>query len=245
MIRLTGALALIGMLQLLVFGCQALKLRQTIHAMKEIAAGQTADMQESIAEAARAATAMQEVSKSLEINAREIVESVKTSKEIAARQRMFGEMQMLAYVSVLIGSGVFQERDKGLRFEANPQLRNTGNTPAHKVRYRVAADILPVQLPKDFKFPLPKDVAGGALLSPHQPAQASAVVKDFIPDEEVADIKNGTGKSLFVWGAITYEDAFKITRRVTFAQQITFRGLPGKEIISGYYLTITEPISVL
>ncbi len=234
---LTGSLAFVGALQLLVFGYQALKLRQTIQAMKDIAAGQSADMQNSIAEAARAASAMQEVSRSMDINAREIIKSVKISKEIADGQRLFGEMQMRAYVSVSIGGGIFQDRERGLRFEARPQLRNTGNTPAHKVRFRVASDILPVPLPKDFKFKLPPDFAGGALLAPQQPAQANAVVKEFAPDEDVANIKIGNGKSLFVWGYVIYEDAFKKNRRVTFAQQITFLGQPGSEIVSGFYLT--------
>src|SRR5262249_20928665 len=48
--------------------------------------------------------------------------------------------QLRAYLSVVIGTAVYQERDKNLRFEAKPTIVNTGQTPAYNVRYRIKAD---------------------------------------------------------------------------------------------------------
>jgi hypothetical protein len=39
-----------------------------------------------------------------------------TSREIADNQKRISELQLRAYLYVIIGSAVYQERDKGLRF---------------------------------------------------------------------------------------------------------------------------------
>jgi hypothetical protein len=57
MVKLTGVIGMIGLLQLWVFGRQARRLKETILKMEEIAKGQTDDMRASIGEATRAATA--------------------------------------------------------------------------------------------------------------------------------------------------------------------------------------------
>jgi len=49
MVRLTAAIAVIGLIQTIVFGIQAYMLRQTISKMDEIAQSQTQDVQASIA----------------------------------------------------------------------------------------------------------------------------------------------------------------------------------------------------
>jgi hypothetical protein len=75
LVKLTGALAIVGALQLLVFGYQAWKLRQTVQA----AAQQSEDMEKSIAESARSATAMEAVAQSIAISAKAAVESASRS----------------------------------------------------------------------------------------------------------------------------------------------------------------------
>ena len=57
MVKLTAILAAIGALQLVIFGLQARRLRQTIDTMKELGKQQSADMQASIAVAKEAADA--------------------------------------------------------------------------------------------------------------------------------------------------------------------------------------------
>lgn len=231
-IKLTGALALIGALQLLVFGYQALKLRQTVHSMN----AQSEDIKRYTAEAARSANAMEDVSASLRINADRITETVEMNRMIASRQNDFWTRQMRAYVSVLIGSGIYQETFKGLRFEVKPAVRNSGGTPAYDVRHRSRAAILPINLPQNFRFTLPKEWAGGGAVGPHSHVEISAIVPDLISDDEVTNVKTGNGKILYAWGTVSYKDLFKRTRRITFAQQIIWVGEPGKESIKGFYL---------
>jgi hypothetical protein len=224
--------ALIFLLQTGVFGRQAFRLRQTVKAMDS----QSEDMKRYIHEATRAADAMEKVSGSLKINADMIVETVFINKSIALRQREFGIIQMRAYVSVLIGGGSLQNRSTRWKFEARPTLKNTGNSPAYKVRYKIAAAVLPYPWPSDFKFKLPKSWGGGSLIAPHTPVHATAVVEDFIDDETAERVRGGGGPFLYVWGMVSYKDLFNITRRVTFAQRIFFPGEKGNETVKGYYL---------
>ncbi len=61
----------------------------------------------------------------------------------------------------------------------------------------------------------------------------AATVKDFVPDREVASIKEGAGKVLCVWGRLTYEDIFGQHHFTNFAQSITW--YPNGEVF-GYYI---------
>jgi hypothetical protein len=149
LVLFTGVLALIGALQLFVFGYQAYKLKQTV----EAALGQSEDMKHSIAEAARAANAMENVATHVELSAKTALDSVTIFKERMAQQ-------MRAYITVLVGQAFYQERAKNIRFEARPAVVNSGLTPAHKVRFAAKADILPVPIPADFAYPIPKEPVG-------------------------------------------------------------------------------------
>ena len=115
---------------------------------------QSSEMQASIAEAGRAATAMELLVKSS-------AESVATLKDVTARQ-------MRAYLVVDINSGLYQERDKNIKFEVKPSLKNAGQTPAHKLTYWATAKIMPFPLPEGFDFPTPKNAALRPMfLGPH------------------------------------------------------------------------------
>jgi hypothetical protein len=129
-------LAGIGVLQLIVFGAQALMLKKTVDA----SADQSTAMSRHIDEAARSATAMEAIANKIEDG---------------------NQMIMRAYVTVTIGNVVFQERNRvgqaDLKFEGTVQVLNTGNTPARKVRIRKAAAIVPVPIPADFTFPIAQE----------------------------------------------------------------------------------------
>jgi hypothetical protein len=192
---------------------------------------------------AESAAAMRSVAASMATNVAQIIQSVEISKQVARSQRLFGQTQLRAYVSVLIGGATYQERSRNWKFDARPTLSNTGHTPARNLRWRARAAILPVPLPDDFKFPIPAHGAGGALLTPQQTADMLAVVDDFVDDADIADIKRGNGRALYVWGYLIYQDIFRRTHRTTFAQQLhwvqsgpeTPNGeIP--EIIRGWYL---------
>jgi len=220
----TVILAVIGLFQLFVFGDQAKQLRRTVRAAGE----QSEAMERSIREATRLAAAMENVARDMAVSAQASIESVAILRDRTARQ-------IRAYVCVIFGVGIYQEKAKGLKFEGKPVMLNTGSTPAHKVTYSAQAAILAAPLPEDFPFPIPA-VAGSAaaILGPQQRANMSAVVPDFCDDAEVENIKHGAGKALYVWGIVTYEDVFGDAHHTKFAQAITW--LPDNNIWS-YYMT--------
>jgi len=212
-IRLTEVLAFIAFCQLLVYAYQSYKLKQTV----ESAGEQAKAMERHIGEASRAATAMEDIAKKIQDGNKAIIR---------------------AYLTVTIGDALYQQRREGqgdLKFEARPNLINTGNTPARKVHIRVAADILPIPIPPDFAFPLPdrEQLQDEGVVGSHQTYILAGTVKDFVPDAEVARIKEGDGRVLCVWGYVTYEDIFGEPRFVKFAQSLTW--YPNGQIM-GYYL---------
>jgi hypothetical protein len=225
LIKLTGALALVGALQLIVFGQQARRLRQTV----EAAAQQSKDMEKSIAEAARAATAMEAVAESIAISAKAAVESVTTVRDVSARQ-------MRAYLSVSINTGIYQERERNLKFDVRPVVFNSGHTPAHKLTYWASARILPNPLPDNFDFPVGEDnLKSGFVLGPHQNIVINAMVQDFVSDDEAQAIKAGIEKRVYVWGIIFYEDVFGESRQTKFCHSIYWIAGPKGELINGNY----------
>ncbi|MDP9159846.1 MAG: hypothetical protein M3O09_06400 [Acidobacteriota bacterium] len=133
-----------------------------------------------------------------------------------------------AYLTVTVGGALFQEKREDqfdIKFEGQPALLNTGNTPARKVRIRTVAEILPVPAPSDFSYPLPKEQADSkyeGIVAAHQTYTLSAAVKDFVPDSEVSLIKEGSGKALHVWGLVVYEDIFGVEHKTQFGQILTW-----------------------
>jgi hypothetical protein len=212
LVNATYVLAGIGILQLFVFGYQALKLKQTVKSAGE----QSEAMERHIGEAARSANAME---------------------NIAAKIETGNQAVMRAYLTVVIGGAVFQQRrewQNDLKFEAKPSLVNTGNTPARNIRIQTAADILPIPVPQDFEYPLPDEPMNSAgIIGAHQNQSLTGIVKDFVPDGEVAMIKEGDGKALCVWGVVTYEDMFGHGHTTKFGQWLLW--LPNNTVY-GYYI---------
>jgi hypothetical protein len=135
-----------------------------------------------------------------------------------------------AYLTVIVGTAVYQERgnpgqgDK--RFQGIPKLLNTGLTTARKINIRINAKVLGLPIPKDFTFPnrdIPETAEATQFLSlgAHQHADLmGGIVDDFAPDNEVAAIKEGAHKALCVWGNVSYVDIFGDTHVTRFGQQI-------------------------
>jgi len=243
--------------QLWVFGRQATRLRETVKEMEKgtkatqdlarAADGQTLHMERYIGEAARSAAAMERVSESIATSAQAATESVATSKEIAARQKNFGQMQMRAYLSVVIGTGIYQDKKRNIFFEVLPTLINNGYTPAHKVTYKARAGILPYPLPESTTLEPPENLfKSAAVLGPRQtftlnaPARSPVAVDGFFTDEEVELIKRGTiGQRLYIWGTVTYEDVFGVPRFTNFCHSIVWvqikNGKTTTETVYGHY----------
>ncbi len=183
---------------------------------------QSKSMQLSVAEAARLASAMEVVAKEIAVS----------SKAAMASVDAIGQ-QMRAYICVVIGSAIYQERPKNLKFQAIPSIVNAGLTPAHKVSFQTDAAILPIPLPEDFTFPLPDNPAGTSMIGPRQNIVVSPIVKDFVDDTEVEAIKNGQGKGLYAWGIFTYEDIFGKPQYTKFCHLYTW--LADGKTTYGYY----------
>lgn len=220
LIELGVVQAIVFLLQLGVFAYQAYKLRQTV----DVAARQSTDMQNSIRESARAATAIEALGVSVAASARTAAESVATLKERTA-------LQMRPYLSVIIGSAAYQERDKNIKFAAHPTLINAGNTPARNVSYAASAAILPVPVPQGFVWPPVSAPEAGADMGPHETRILSAIVPDFVADEDVESIKLSRDRALFVWGIVRYTDVFGDEHHTEFSQNLLWLS----DKIMGYY----------
>ncbi len=218
-VRLTGILALVAFLQLLVFGYQAKKLRETVESAKD----QSSAMDRHISEAARSANAMEGVAKSLESTAKVSSETLQGFRK-----------QMRAYLTVVVGGGIPQNRESNLKFDARPLLVNAGPTPARNVRHRTKAAILPIPLPEDFDDTIGVErEEGGNMMGAHQNAQIMGVVEDYVPDDQIADIKIAKGVGVYAWGIVTYEDVFGESHTTKFCQQLMY--LPEDKVF-GYYI---------
>jgi hypothetical protein len=215
LVKFSGVLALVAILQLIVYAYQSRQLSKTVKAAGE----QSEAMERHIGEAARSANAMENIAATIESGNRAILR---------------------AYITVTIGAlSLFQQRREpgqpDLKFETRPNLINTGNTGARNVNITIAADILPVPLPKDFQYPLPEEneIKDAGAVGAHQTYVIAGTVKDFVPDWEVATIKEGRTKALYVWGLITYDDVFGERHNTKFAQWITWNP---NGVVAGYYI---------
>jgi hypothetical protein len=115
MVKLTAILAAIGFLQLVVFGRQATRLRQTIEAMEKIGADQSRDTQASIAIADKAAKA---ANQSAEVAERALI----------AVNRPWVRPQVIKVDPIVI-------TEQKLSFGITLQFINTGKSPAFNVDY--------------------------------------------------------------------------------------------------------------
>jgi len=162
---------------------------------------------------------MENVARAMAENVENLKITVGINREIADRQKIVTELQSRAYLSVIFNGIVPQDGATGIRFQPSVMLLNNGNTPAYKVVFRTATDVLPHPLPNDFGFPLPDVLPHRSIsvIGPRLHKIMSAVVPKIYPDVEVEQIKMGIGQRLHMWGHVTYEDAFGIERFVKFS----------------------------
>jgi hypothetical protein len=153
-------------------------------------------------------------------------QSVETHASVEDNRKS-SELELRAYLAVLIGEGTYQERrsvDKGgdLKFECRPLIVNTGQTPARKIRFQARSAILPFPIPPETQLPeTTDDSIGDSILGAQQNASMFSVLDDFVTDSEAEDIKKGVGdKGLYVWGNVTYEDIFGDKHFTRFCQRM-------------------------
>ena len=199
-VQLTAALAGIAFLQFLVYAYQAKKLRETVKS----SAKQSEAMERHIGEATRSANATEQIANVIKQGNREI---------------------MRAYLSITLGGATYQERrgagQADLMFEARPNMTNMGNTPARKVCIHIKADILDVDKIPTFDFPIPfSEIPDAGVVAPRATYNLTGNILKFVPDDDVATIKEGHVKALCVWGKVTYEDFFGDSHTTKFGQWI-------------------------
>ena len=205
MVWLTAIIAAIGFMQLIVFGIQARRLRQTIRKMDEIATGQTSDMAKSIAENARAAGAMENVSNSLERNAR-------TTEEMVGLQKAYAAIQLRAYVfpqDCGLYEGTLLKPPQPGRFNVPGiviNFRNAGHTPAKQVISW--AKITVIEVASEDRLSVPKlEKMSPITLSPGATFPKSIWFERALTKSEIEDISANVN-AIYVYGKLEYVDSF-------------------------------------
>jgi hypothetical protein len=187
-------------------------------------AKQTKDVQASIAEAVRSATAMEGVAASMSSNAESVRQSVAISEEIATTQRLAIELQGRAYLSVFFEEAMYQ--DINHVFEVSAVIKNYGNTPAYDVGFKAVAQVVPMPLPEEFAYPLPDNSAATSvsLIAPGTTKTITRAVSGRVSDNKVEAIKRASPpQCLAMWGIVNYRDAFNKTRHTKFAFTLFWR----------------------
>jgi hypothetical protein len=193
-----------------------------IMSAENTAGRQSREMQASIAEANRAATAMENVANA-------------TRADATLMQDILHK-QMRAYVAVNIGAATYQ--DENLKYASNPMILNTGFTPAKNVSSRVTAAILDTKLAADYKFDDSAEMLlNDATLSPRQSFVILGVVKDRFEAEEVAAIMKGDVRRLYVWGTVNYEDVFGGSWETRFCHHFVFYRVRDEVKVNSWYHT--------
>jgi hypothetical protein len=211
---LNGGLILVGLLQLYVFGMQAKRLRQSVDLTRDIASRQETDMRASIAEAARAATAMEGV-------ATGIAGTLENARAMAATQREFWSNQMRAYLAVSLGGHIPQDRNTSWHSEVRMFVYNNGLTPAHGVSVASMLAWLPSPLPENMDFTIPRPELNQHI-APRQSFFFRAWLDRMLTDDELVMMKRGGDFQLYVYGTVNYRDISGEARRTNFCQLLAW-----------------------
>ena len=206
------AQAFIFVCQFLAFAIQAKKLDETVQAAK----AQSLDMQRSIVESARAASAMETVAEALTANTR-------TAAELLQLQRDVFQKQLRAYINVQLLGVAPENIDTGNRHEVRLDIVNAGNTPAHNIKVNGRLRVLPYPLPAnpDLAFPLQPNESRGHI-APRDKFYVRFWLEGFLTPDENRRIKAHDGLGLYVFGTATYKDIFENVWHTDFCCLLTW-----------------------
>ncbi len=133
--------------------------------------------------------------------------------------------QLRAYISVVAGNLLVPDGNEIVRFEFQPGILNTGQTPAHNVRTRGIAEIRNFPLPPNSIFELPNKSpnASNVLLGPQQSTFVALSIKDPILNAvEIAALKENRHRRLVVYGIVEYDDVFGRPHYTRFCQTVAW-----------------------
>jgi hypothetical protein len=125
-----------------------------------------------------------------------------------------------AYLTVGFNGLVKQDPTTNYKFEARMTLQNMGSTPDYNVRYVARLGVLPIPLPNDFQLPTIDQNAPTGVIAPNQSFVFSSIADRIYSDEDANEVKNSFNKHLYVYGAISYDDVFGLSRHIHFCQAI-------------------------
>jgi hypothetical protein len=142
--------------------------------------------------------------------------------------------QLRAYLSVVIGTAVYQDRINNFQFEAKPSIVNNGATPAYNVRYSAKAEILTDRIAESYIFREPSvPPQSQSSIGPREIRYMTAMLGYQVAESDIQDILDGKGKALWVWGVVYYDDVFRRPHFTQFCQRIIW--LKDRSNIYGTY----------
>lgn len=204
MVRLTAAVSFVGVLQLLVFGYQALKLKHTIAKMDEIAAAQTKDTQAAIQVARDNATAGKDTADAL-------------AATLSANREAERAYVTISHVTPHSGQPGYQPLD----YTNEPdkvwfwvEIRNHGRTPADVLGGIITVELGPVgSMPPEIPtrgfakippaFLVPNDwIRFHSLVFPFDPADLRRAGEPLDASEDAEPLE------MWLVGYVIYQDQF-------------------------------------
>ena len=99
-------------------------------------------------------------------------------------------------------------------------MTNHGQTPAYDVSHAAEIAILPHPLPPNFQFPAQFPVASRFVLHPRASFDAGVVAPRPFTGVEIVQATTNDGFRIYLYGSVTYRDAFKKHRETTFCVSI-------------------------
>jgi len=160
------------------------------------------------------------------------------TRELALDAKESSRKELRAYLSVEMGSAIYQEIGNDKYFEARPTLVNSGKTPAKRLSYVARSEIL--QWPLNASFKLPLLVAQRdhkIMLAPGNPLIMNAFPDQWTLDAHVKDVMRANGKALYIWGVIRFFDVFDQMQLLNFCLAYHwYEGADGNEILGCTYI---------
>jgi hypothetical protein len=147
--------------------------------------------------------------------------------DLALTSRKTAQRQLRAYVAARAEnvSAFGPDVPVGIRF----RMTNHGQTPAYDVSHTAAIPILPHPLPPDFQFLAPPvSIASRFVLHPRASFDAGVVAPRPFTDVEIVQATTNNGFRIYLYGTVTYRDAFNKHRETTFCLSV----VPSQNLIA-------------
>ncbi len=154
------------------------------------------------------------------------VQSATAMEHSVEQARRNAVAELRAYVSVSIKSTTEQNTGYDRPYSVFLTIKNTGTTPAHGVTVRAKCAVL--DYPPNSRMTWEADpfppVRHVQVVFPGEDMPESTEAVGLSSDEDMAAVRKGSPKQLFVWVTVEYVDAFDESRQTLFCQSIRFDG---------------------